>query len=80
MAKVTLIKRSSPVCPGCNVMKAMLEGEGIDHDVIDITTDPDAIEKYGLTGVPVVLVDNGETLTRFDGVAPIEQIQEAMGE
>jgi glutaredoxin len=80
MAKVTLIKRSSPICPGCIVMQTQLEGEGIPHEVIDITTTPEAIEDYGLTGVPVILVDNDGELSRFDGMAPVDKIKEAMGE
>jgi glutaredoxin len=80
MAKVTLIKRSSPACPGCNNMKTMLDGEGIEHDVIDITTDPDAITKFDLTGVPVVIVETKSHQTLFNGVTPIEAIKEAMGE
>jgi glutaredoxin len=76
---VTLIKRSTPICPACNVMKTMLDGEGIEHEVIDITTDPGAVDRFGLTGVPVIFVDNGTRTLRFNGVAPIEQIQEAMG-
>lgn len=80
MAKVTLIKRSVPTCPGCNVMQIQLQGEGIEHDVIDITLDPDAIAHYSITGVPVVLVDSGETISRFHGMVEMDVIKEAMGE
>lgn len=78
-AKVTLIKRSAPACPACNVLKAMLDGEGIEHEVIDITTDPDAIDKYEVTSVPMLVVEreNGATIKMY-GVQPVEQIMEAM--
>lgn len=77
MRKLTLIKRSVPACPGCNVMKAMLDGEGIAHDTIDITVHTDVPERLGLTGVPAILID-GEV--KFSGVTPVEQIREAMSE
>jgi glutaredoxin len=80
MAKVTLIKRSSPVCPGCNIMKTMLDGEGIPHEVIDITTNPEAIEQFDLTAVPVIRVVTSHDTVQFNGVTPIEVIKEAMGE
>jgi hypothetical protein len=80
MAKVTLIKRSSPVCPGCNVMQIQLQGEGIEHNIIDITHDTDAIEEHNLTGVPVVLVQTDEGVKRFDGMVSVDEIKEAMGE
>jgi glutaredoxin len=81
MRKLTLIKRSSPICPACNVMKAMLDGEGIEHDVVDITEDPGAVERFDITGVPALVFegngDDGGTIRMF-GVQPIEQIQEAL--
>jgi glutaredoxin len=75
MKKLTLVKRSTPVCNGCNIMKTMLDGEGIEHDVIDIAEQPAVIEQLGLTGVPVLLVD-GEV--KFTGITPIESILEAI--
>lgn len=81
MRKLTLIKRTTPPCPACNVMQAQLEGEGIPHEIIDITTQPDAIEKLDITGVPVLIIedDNGEHI-RLTGLQPIERIAELMKE
>jgi len=80
MAKVTLIKRSSPACPGCNIMKAMLDGEGIPHEVIDITETPEAIEQFDLSAVPVVRIVTSHDTVQFTGVTPVEAIKEAMGD
>ena len=79
MRKLTLIKRSAPNCPACNMMQAALEGEGIPHETIDITTNPDAIEAYNLTGVPVLLIedDNGEHI-RLTGFQPVEHIADLL--
>lgn len=81
MRKLTLIKRSFPACPACNVMQAQLEGEGIPYDTIDITEEPDAVEKYDLTGVPVLIIDgdDGEHI-RLTGLQPVERIAELMKE
>ena len=81
MRKLTLIKRTTPPCPACIRMQTALEAENIPHEIIDITTQPDAIERYGLIGVPVLLIDdeNGEYI-RLTGLQPIERIKELMTE
>ncbi|RKJ71806.1 glutaredoxin, partial [Butyricicoccus sp. 1XD8-22] len=56
--KLTLIKRSTPTCPACKTMQFILEEENIPFDTIDISQDTEAIEKYDLSSVPVILVDN----------------------
>ena len=76
--KLTLIKRSIPMCPQCNVMQSILENEGIEFDTIDITKDTDAIEKYNLSSVPVILINDGVTEIKLNGVQPIEVIKELL--
>lgn len=79
MRKLTLIKRSTPPCPACQIMQAQLEGEGIPHEIIDISAQPDAIEKLDITGVPVLIIedDSGEHI-RLTGIQPIEDIKELL--
>jgi glutaredoxin len=79
MTKLTLIKRSQPRCPGCEMMKVVLDGEGVEHEVIDITETPEAINEYEISGVPVLLFkdDNGLT-TKLTGVQPIEKVKELL--
>ncbi len=79
MTKVTLIKRSFPVCPACNVMQAALEGEEIHHEVIDITESPEAIKEYDLTGVPALIIEReGKGTVRLFGLQQINTIKEAL--
>ncbi|PAE24029.1 thioredoxin family protein [Bacillus sp. 7894-2] len=80
MAKVTLIKRSAPGCPACLTLQTILNGEGIEHTTVDITTDKGAVEKYDVTSVPTLVIerDNGSTV-RMYGVQPSEAIKEAIG-
>lgn len=78
MADVTLIKRTTPVCPACNSMQAQLDGEGIEYNVIDITENPEYIDILGLIGVPVLLVEQepGGEVTQLNGFQPIDKIKD----
>lgn len=71
--RVTLIKRSTPRCPMCDTMQLMLESSNVPFDTIDIAEEPDAVEKYKLSSVPVVLIDGD---IRLNGIQPIEVIKE----
>ena len=76
--KLTLIKRSTPLCRDCATMQLILEEEGIPFDTIDIATDTDAIEKYSLSSVPVILINDGDTQIKLNGIQPIEVINELL--
>ncbi len=78
--KLTLIKRSSPMCPDCNKMQFILDMENIEYDVIDIAVDTDAVEKYDLSSVPVLLIDSDEGQLKLNGIQPIEVIKEFLEE
>jgi predicted DsbA family dithiol-disulfide isomerase len=81
MRKLTLVKRSEPICPACNILQAQLEGENIPHDVIDISKSPELVEHLDITGVPVLIFEGtgGEEI-RLTGLQPIERIQELLKE
>ena len=77
--KLTLIKRSTPICPACITMQNALEGAGIPYETIDIAEEPDAIEKYGLSSVPVLLIDeDGGGHIRLNGIQPVEVVKELL--
>lgn len=76
--KLTLIKRTVPMCPACNTMQFILEENGIDFDTIDIAIDKDAVEKYDLTSVPVMLLDIDGSQMKLNGIQPIEVIKELL--
>lgn len=76
--KLTLIKRSTPPCPHCNTMQLILEDEGILFDIIDIAKDTEAIEKYDLSSVPVILINDGDTQVKLNGIQPIEVVKELL--
>lgn len=71
-----LIKRTVPVCPNCVMQEKALESAGIPFRSIDITHDPDAVEKYDISSIPVLIFedeDSGEIM-RFSGFRPAELI------
>ena len=76
--KLILIKRSIPICPACNKMQFILEANEIPFDTIDISKDAEAIEKYDLSSVPVILVDGGGTQIKLNGIQPVEVIKELL--
>lgn len=78
--KLTLIKRSTPICPACETMQFILKEEGISFDTIDIAKDSDATEKYNLSSVPVILIDSDEGQLKLNGIQPIEVIKELLEE
>lgn len=77
---LTLIKRSVPVCPGCTMQEKALESAGVPFRAIDITHDPDAVEKYGISSIPVSIIEDadGEEVVRFNGFRPAELITEML--
>lgn len=78
--KLTLIKRSTPTCPACETMQFILKEEGVPFDTIDIAKDIEAIDKYGLSSVPVILIDSDEGQIKLNGIQPIEIIKELLEE
>lgn len=74
--KLTLIKRSTPLCPQCIMMQQALDNEKIPYESIDIAKEPEAIEKYNLSSVPVLLIEeeNGEQI-RLNGLQPVELVK-----
>jgi len=59
-------------------MQVVLDEEGVTYDTIDITTDVEAIEKYNISSVPVILINDGDTEIRLNGIQPIEVIKELL--
>jgi len=77
---LTLITRSTPVCPNCVAMKMALEAKGVKYIEVDIAVDEGAIEEYGISSVPVsVIKDNeGKEVFRATGVKPPELLESMM--
>ena|ERR1700752_2321926 len=77
MDPVTLYTK--PDCQACRLTKQRLDHHGIPHQVIDVTTDPDAFnhvtQNLGYTSAPVIDAGNGN---HWSGFRP-DRIQGLLG-
>ena len=70
---LTIIKRSSPPCPMCEMLTRGLDGIGAEYTAIDIADNPEVVAEYDVSTIPVTLIkdEQGDVVERFDGmVAP----------
>lgn len=55
-------------CSGCTELKNHLDGADETYVSINISNNPEAIEKYDIMGAPTaILLEDGEELTRLMG-------------
>jgi len=59
-------------------MQFILDMENIEYDLIDIAVDTDAVEKYDLSSVPVMLINDDVSEIKLIGVQPIEVVKELL--
>ena len=59
---------SKPSCVQCNATYRALDDKGVEYDVVDMSVDPDALEKVKALGhmqAPVVITPEGEHWSGF---------------
>jgi thioredoxin 1 len=84
MAIITVKKFSKPNCRPCNAMTNYLGdidlfGLGATLENIDIEEHPEVIEQYGLSSVPVLVMErSGVEVTRLIGLKAPEEIVDAI--
>jgi len=61
-----------PDCSNCNVLEKMLDKLGVQYDVIDITKNPEYLEKYPIFTAPGLVI--GEKL-EFTGIPKIDELK-----
>ncbi|MCA9826946.1 MAG: thioredoxin family protein [Nitrosopumilus sp.] len=61
-----------PGCSNCNVLEKMLDKLRVQYDVIDVTTNPEYLEKYPIFTAPGLVID--EKL-EFIGVPKITELK-----
>jgi glutaredoxin len=76
--KLTLIKRSTPYCPHCVEQESKLLEAGIEFNTIDIALDTEAISKYNIMSVPVMIFESEFGELRLNGLQPIELVNEML--
>ncbi|QIG62578.1 NrdH-redoxin family protein [Sporosarcina phage Lietuvens] len=77
---LTLIKRTTPPCPACTMMQQALDSAGIEYMAVDIAEQPEAIEQYGVTSIPVMIVNDadGSEVKRLTGFRPVTIIADLL--
>lgn len=48
---------TTPGCSGCSVVEKRLDELGIDYSVIDVTENPEYLEKYPILSAPAIVID-----------------------
>lgn len=67
--KLTVISQNG--CNPCTMVKNHLDSLDANYDVINVSEDKDAIEKFNIMSTPVTLVlDEGEEVARVSGFKP----------
>ncbi len=66
---VTVQILTTPLCTSCAVVERMLDKMGVKYELIDITKNPDILQKYPIMAAPGIVI-NGKL--EFVGV-PKEQ-------
>jgi len=61
-----------PDCSNCNVLEKMLDKLGVQYDVIDITKNPEYLEKYPIFTAPGLVIS--EKL-EFTGIPKIDELK-----
>jgi thioredoxin 1 len=81
---ITIKKFSKPGCRPCAVLanyigEIDLFNAGATLENIDISEKPEVIDQYGLTSVPVLVLErNGVEVHRITGLRPTEEIIDAI--
>ncbi|MDK8237440.1 glutaredoxin domain-containing protein [Actinomyces urogenitalis] len=59
---------AAPDCPGCRMTKQALERQGVPIEVVDLSKNPDILERLkaqGFSQAPVVVAPDGQTHSGF---------------
>ncbi|ARC58834.1 Thioredoxin [Bacillus licheniformis] len=69
-----LIKLEQPSCTPCQLVSNYLKEKGIEFEAIDVTVRPEVAAEYGVMGVPVTILLDGEgkEVKRSSGFKPNE--------
>lgn len=55
MATVQVL--TTPDCAGCKVVERMLDRMGMKYEVIDVTKNPEVLQKYPIMTAPGIVID-----------------------
>lgn len=72
-------------CGPCKTFKPILQQVqselGVTVQIVDVDSQKELVQKYGITGVPTILVDNGSTVAyRHTGVMSKPQLTQVLSQ
>lgn len=70
MSQVQIL--STPNCSGCAVVEKMLDDMNVKYEIIDVTKNPEILQKYPIMTAPGVVI-NGKL--EFTGVPKKEELK-----
>jgi len=84
--EITIRKLSKPNCRPCAILAygiaSITDKLTEEHATViehDIVAEPELIDKYGITGVPVLIFErNGQEITRLNGLVSADEIVDAV--
>ena len=67
-------------CGPCRVIKPQLQASGLSIRYVDVDASPEMASHYGIRNVPaIILVDNGETISKKVGTAiTVESVKQML--
>lgn len=70
------LKFYSPTCQPCQQVDQILQEKGIEYESINVLEDKETRSKFGIMGVPTVIVldDEGNEIKRAVGVHEIKKL------
>jgi len=70
------LKFYSPTCQPCQQVDQILQEKGIEYESINVLEDKETRSKFGIMGVPTVIVldDEGNEIKRAVGVHEIQKL------
>jgi len=67
---------TTPNCPGCDQVKKYLEEEHVKYESIDITKNPEILQKYFIMSAPGIIIDGK---LEFTGVPGKKELMKKLG-
>ena len=68
---------TTPSCGNCQVVKKMLEDMKMSYDVIDVTENPEYLEKYPIFSAPGIVIDDK---LEFTGIPKKQELLEKLSD
>ena len=68
---------TTPGCSNCNVLEKMLDRLSLKYEIIDVTENPEYLEKYPIFTAPGLVIDNK---LEFTGIPKLEDLKRKLSQ